>query len=297
MIRVIYLMNDPPPDTAIIKGLRAARCEVIETYTITETLAQIKAADGAHSPIALICELDAGAIPLLVMLHDGKDASVAHVLLARTPVSYLPILTMVYDRQGRDAGSVIRAFQLGVCDYVLATAPAADRELAARLLVERCQAFMQPVNSAGDESANPSAFGDGSTLYGSAPVGLANSAASPYPADARPTSSIPNPQTRVATSDLPFNWDAPRNVIHCGDTTITLSPTEGRIFDLLMRCRGITVSAEDIIRHALQDPGPSADASVERIRSHVMKLRRKLDANSCMANRIINVRGTGYIFM
>ena len=40
--------------------------------------------------------------------------------------------TMIYDRVGHDITSVIQAFHYGARDYVLASAPEAERELAAR---------------------------------------------------------------------------------------------------------------------------------------------------------------------
>ena len=284
MTRAIYLMTQPPPDAAIVSGLRAARCEIVETCSITETYALIKAADVDHTGIVLICELDAGAIPLLMLIHDGQGAwepgsvgaTLPHPL---TPSPWLfssqsPLPpTMIFDRQGSDVRAVIRAFQFGISDYVLASIPDADRELAARLLVERCHAHNLIASADCDDTPTPSqAF---ITMVNAAPRIVAYSSA----------------------REGAFRWDAARNVVRCGDLSIRVSPTEGRIFDLLTRSRGTIISLDDLIHQALQEPSASLEASVERIRSHVMKLRRKLDAHPATANHIINVRGTGYLFM
>ena len=284
MTRAIYLMTQPPPDAAIVSGLRAARCEIVETCSITETYALIKAADVDHTCIVLICELDAGAIPLLMLIHDGQGAwepgsvgaTLPHPLTPppRLFSSHSPLPpTMIFDRQGSDVRAVIRAFQFGVSYYLLASIPEDDRELAARLLVERSHAYALVAGAAGDNALTSSRTSTATASAGSAIV-----AYSAPPAGA-------------------FRWDAARNMIRCGDLSIHISPTEGRIFDLLTRSRGTIISLDDLIHHALQEPSASLEASVDRIRSHVMKLRRKLDAHPATANHIINVRGTGYLFM
>ena len=64
MTRAIYLISEPPPDSAILTGLRAAKCEVSEAQSIAEALLQIRATEAANEPVVLVCELDAGAIPI-----------------------------------------------------------------------------------------------------------------------------------------------------------------------------------------------------------------------------------------
>lgn len=295
MTRAIYLISEPPPDSAILTGLRAAKCEVSEAQSIAETMLQIRAAEAASEPVILVCELDAGAIPLLALLRDNmnmvqaapaKDAQNGG--RAYDVVKTLPP-TMIYDRVGHDITSVIQAFHYGARDYVLASAPEAERELAARLLAERCQAF--------DSSWN---------LYGAPHASVMSAANMPQPAQGAPKEAaasspiatvLPPVASKSSGVDHVFEWDASKNVIRCKDDSIYVSPTEGRIFDLLTRYRGCIVSTEDLIQHALQDPGDNADASIERIRTHVMKLRRKLDAHPATANRVVNVRGTGYMLV
>jgi DNA-binding response OmpR family regulator len=292
MTRAIYLINEPPLDSAILNGLHAAKCEVLQVQSIAEALQQIRVAEADKAPVILICELDAGAIPLLALLRDNlnmvslppaRDAQNGNHTydIARA----LPP-TMIYDRGGHDITSVIQAFHYGARDYVLASAPEPERELAARLLAERCQAF--------DSAWN---------LYGAPRSSVAATVELPQPSrepqPPTPIASVPA-QTAFGPAGVEqhvFEWDANKNVIHCQDESIYVSPTEGRIFDLLARYRGCIVSTEDLIQHALQDPGSDADASVERIRTHVMKLRRKLDSHPATANRVVNVRGTGYMLV
>ena len=71
-----------------------------------------------------------------------------------------------------------------------------------------------------------------------------------------PVATIAPPVVSKSPSvDHVFEWDASKNVIRCKDDSIYVSPTEGRIFDLLTRYRGCIVSTEDLIQYALQNPG------------------------------------------
>ena len=292
MTRAIYLVNELPPDPAVINGLHAAKCEIIQTQSINETLTQIRVAESANMPIVLICELGAGAIPLLALLRDGMNVVTSAAALDGHMTGYVSraikilLPTMVYDRGCGDVSAVIQAFHFGASDYVLASAPEADRALAARLLVERCRAF-QPSNTLIDIPADDLAVtakdpgsGDNDALMRTASANAASRAA-----------------LNITGMNHAFTWDSSRNVIRCEGGNIFISPTEGRIFDMLTRSSGSIVSTRELLQHALQYPSLSVDSGVERLRTHVMKLRRKLDAHSATANHIINVRGTGYMFL
>lgn len=270
-------------------------CEIIQTQSINETLTQIRVAENANMPIVLICDLDAGAIPLLALLRDGMNVITAaaapdgHITsrMARAIKTLPP--TMVYDRGCGDVSAVIQAFHFGASDYVLASAPEADRALAARLLVERCQAFQPSQLSQPSQPSNTLIDGPSADRV----AAVKDPGSSDHDAWMQPA-----PTNGASTrTNHAFQWDSSRNVIRCDGENIFISPTEGRIFDMLIRFRGNIVSIQELLQHALLEPSPDVDSGVERLRTHVMKLRRKLDAHSATANHIINVRGTGYMFL
>ncbi|MCL5996557.1 MAG: winged helix-turn-helix domain-containing protein [Chloroflexi bacterium] len=132
--RAIYMSNGSGTDVAIQRGLNEAGCEVICTQGIAETLSHLGMAGikinaepttqsmDASNLLVLVADVQAGAIPLLTLL---KEQGVV-----------LPP-TLVFDRDGSDIRVAIKALQLGVRDYLLASDPEINRELCACVLAER----------------------------------------------------------------------------------------------------------------------------------------------------------------
>jgi DNA-binding response OmpR family regulator len=197
--------------------------------------------------------VQAGAIPLLILLHDLQAA--------------LPP-TLIYDRSGDDIHAVVKALQLGVREYILATDPELNRELSARLLAERAGAEQQPTSDVtGVETGETAGQSDSSDA--SRPAGL----------------------------DELFQWDPIGHVLHLGDSYVRLSPIEGRIFDLLLTNHNRTVPMEELVRHVLTNPNVDVEAGVKQLRPHIVRLRRKLERYPVLSNRILNMRGAGYMFI
>jgi len=94
-----------------------------------------------------------------------------------------------------------------------------------------------------------------------------------------------------------FDWDSVAHVIRVSGKYIHLSPIEGRIFELLLRNRGRTVSLHDFMRYALKNAEVSEKIALEQLRPHIMRLRRKLSACPSLAERVVNTRGSGYMLM
>jgi DNA-binding response OmpR family regulator len=195
-------------------------------------------------PLLLVANIRAGAIPLLTLLRE-KNIDVPP--------------TLVFDEDGRDVHTIIKALQLGVREYVLATDPAVQRQLSARLLAERV----------------------------SAAVGIEH----PHPAPA------PEAETTTAPSAEPFEWDPIGRVLHIGESYVRLSSVEGRIFDLLLENRSHTVPAADLVRGVLMRPNLDVAVGARRLRPHIMRLRRKLEHYPALGMRIVNMRGTGYMLI
>ena len=142
----IYLTNDGIADEALEKGLYEAGCLVECAHSVSEVIQWLRvrgviSAGGAkgqrpsngvvasanvtgHSVI-LVASIKGGAIPLLTLLREQ---------------GHEPPPTLVYDEDGHDVHTIVRALQLGVREYVLASDPDIQRSLSARLLVERVSA-------------------------------------------------------------------------------------------------------------------------------------------------------------
>ena len=264
MTNAIYFTNKPAPDTAVARGLQEAGCELIEAHSITEALVQLNNGASGGGCTVLVADLQAGAIPLLTLLAEQGRSPAAGWSLADALWSPIPP-TMIVDYEGTHVSAVIRALQLGVRDYVLTSGRESEREVAARLLVERSQC---------------------AESLAKAPQQLFVSNGYSAP-DAHSRSSEPSR----------FAWIPKENVIRCGDGDVFVSQTEGRIFDVLVRCQGEVVSVQDLLSEALKCPEIDLDLGVARLRTHMMRLRQKLQAHASMANRIVNVRGSGYMLV
>jgi DNA-binding response OmpR family regulator len=247
----IYMVNGRGPDHAIMKGLAEAGCEVRSTHGVVETMNMLRAM--ASSPrmhsgqadLMLIAEVQAGAIPLLTLLRENG-------------MSLPP--TLLFDQEGTNIQAVIKALQLGVQDYVLASEPEPQRELRARILAERLCTRTRPNHK------------------------IKHSAA-----------AVKAPQASVANGD--FQWDPEACVIYVDDKYVRLSPVEGRVFDLLLARRNRTVSMEELIAHGLSKRRDDLDSGIRLLRPHMMRLRNKLERHPELAHRIVNVRGSGYMFV
>jgi DNA-binding response OmpR family regulator len=253
----IYLAGENTPDTPIVRGLQAADCEVVETRTVSETIDRVRAAvansAGSNPVIILVAEVQAGAIPLLILLND---------LFPELPP------TLLFDRKGEDIHAVVKALQLGVREYLLASDPEINRELSARLLAERADAERQPsLESQSAEVQQPA--GGPAQVQAGPPAGLGSQ----------------------------FQWDPIGHVLHLGESYVRLSPIEGRIFDLLLTNHNRTVPMEELVRHVLTNPNVDVESGVKQLRPHIVRLRRKLERYPVLSNRILNMRGAGYMFI
>ncbi len=122
--QTIYMMSGQTADPAIYKGLLAAGYEVRDSHSITETLDYLREAitrTGTQS-LMLVADVQAGAITLLTMLREAG-------------ITVPP--TLLLDQDGTCVQTAIKALKLGVLDYVLASEPASQRELHARVMAER----------------------------------------------------------------------------------------------------------------------------------------------------------------
>jgi DNA-binding response OmpR family regulator len=256
--QIIYMMNGRGADPAILKGLVEAGCEVRDTHSVAETFSSLRngySRSGSKN-FMLVAEVQAGAIPLLTLLRE-------------TGITLPP--TLLFDQDGNNLQPAIKALQLGVQDYILASEPAVQRELRARVLAERL------VTTAGK----------------------AKTTALEAPAPTIPLTAIPatSAEATETDTDVEFQWDPESHVIYIHNTYVRLSPVEGRIFDLLLSKRNHAVSAEEMLIVGLKRMDGDLEEGIKLLRPHIMRLRNKLERHPKLAHRVVNVRGNGYMFV
>ena len=81
-----------------------------------------------------------------------------------------------------------------------------------------------------------------------------------------------------------------------GDTWISLSPIEWRLFHTLIKQRGSVVSLNDLVTNGLQRNNLS-DQDVPLLRLHISRLRSKLNENFGHELNVVTLRGRGYMLV
>ncbi len=215
----------------------------------------------------------AATMAALQAMRDAGEAST--LLVAEVQAGGIPLLALLeehrievgailmFDQNGIDIHAVIKALKYGASDYLLASDPEFQREIRARILAER--------------------------------------AAIRSPKQARRSEAPAMGAARAATSKLitmpGFHWDPAIHIIYTGSGYLRLSPIESRLFDLLLSKRNRTVMLEELIGAAFKRPDMDVNRGARLLRPHMMRLRNKLEQFPETAHRIINLRGSGYMFI
>lgn len=251
------MMNSHGADPAILKGLIDAGCEVRDTYSVDETFNNLRNTYTRSDVrnVMLVAEVQAGAIPLLTLLHETG--------MNRPP-------TLLFDMEGNDVHFAIMALKLGVQDYLLASEPAVQRELRARVLAERTMTA---------ETRDRQLTKAASATFSLQPI---------------PT--LPAPVARHQ-ANAEFQGDIESHVAHIQNTSLHLSPVEDRLFKLLFTRRNHVVSPQELLEAGLRKTKGDMGANIKLLRPHIMRLRDKLDCHPELAHHVVNVRGNGYMFV
>lgn len=93
-----------------------------------------------------------------------------------------------------------------------------------------------------------------------------------------------------------ITWDESLNAVRRGDTWISLSPIEWRLFHTLVNRRGAVVPLEDLVLKGLQRDS-SSNADVPLLRLHISRLRSKLNDNFGHELNVVTLRGRGYMLV
>ncbi|GAB4321945.1 MAG: response regulator transcription factor [Dehalococcoidia bacterium] len=97
----------------------------------------------------------------------------------------------------------------------------------------------------------------------------------------------------VVAQDLRLDTD--RFEVRRGEELVTLTPTEFRILDVLVRNAGRVVSPAQILREVRGGIFSEAEAQ-SLVKVYVQRIRKKLGDQSERPRYIVNVRGFGYMF-
>jgi DNA-binding response OmpR family regulator len=89
--------------------------------------------------------------------------------------------------------------------------------------------------------------------------------------------------------------DFSRRLIRCGSHTVSLTPAEGRLLKIFSENVGKVYSHRELVL-LVQGYSTSQQEAPEIMRPLVSRLRQKLSKFPAVLNRIISLRGTGYVF-
>ncbi len=108
---------------------------------------------------------------------------------------------------------------------------------------------------------------------------------------------LPEPIEPVTNGSPTFiTWDESLNAVRRGDTWISLSPIEWRLFHTLVNRRGAVVPLEDLVLKGLQR-NSNSNADVPLLRLHISRLRSKLNNNFGHELNVVTLRGRGYMLV
>ena len=89
--------------------------------------------------------------------------------------------------------------------------------------------------------------------------------------------------------------DCDRRLVRAGSCTVFLTPAEGRLFQILVENAGKVFSHRELVL-LVQGYSTTQQEAPEILRPLVSRLRQKLSSIPTLMERIISVRGTGYVF-
>lgn len=159
----------------------------------------------------------------------------------------------------RNVGAAMQALRLGVTDYLLLDAPASELRTRAQHLWERVSELDQYEEEEFEE-----------------PVLML--------------------EDEELTASPNISWDESLNAVRRGDTWISLSPIEWRLFHTLIKQRGSVVSLDDLVTNGLQRNNAS-EQDVPLLRLHISRLRSKLNENFGHELNVVTLRGRGYMLV
>ncbi len=209
---------------------------------------------------ALKAAREAGEATLLVA--EVKAGGIALLALLEEQKIKLPGI-LILDHAGTDIHAVVKALKYGASDYLLASDPDLQREIRARILAER----------------------------------VSMPSYTPARRIGAPATGMVRAGTSTLTQMLGFDWDPAARVIYVGNSYLRLSSIESRLLDLFISKHNQVVSTEELIGVVFNRRQLDIKQGARLLRPHIMRLRNSLKRFPGMAHRIVNLRGTGYMFI
>ncbi len=265
----VYFTGDTQADTAVERGLSDAGCQIRVTRSITDTLVALRE---QQTTLEAVMRARASHISdptkflasnITVLIANVQAGALTMLEVLSVEGISMP-LTLLVDITGDDIQNPLRALKLGVREYIIPSDALSDRSNRARTLVEDARKE----------------------------VSLRTQ---------RTPSLSRNNFRRMSHVQLPqdMRWDNDAQTIFIGERDrVKLSPVEARTFDLLFSRRGNAVPMSELIACTLiTEEERDSDQQIQLLRTHLARLRRRLESNPHFAYRIENVRGSGYVML
>ncbi len=201
----------------------------------------------------------------------ARPTQQSNVLIAHVKDGGLMLARMAYETRDlsqdyivlldpeRNIQAAMKALRLGVTDYLLLDSPEAELRARAQHLWERISEV---------EAYDLNDFDEPELIF----------------------------DALDAVDSAKISWDESLNAVRRGDTWISLSPIEWRLFHTLIKQRGSVVSLNDLVTNGLQRNNLS-DQDVPLLRLHISRLRSKLNENFGHELNVVTLRGRGYMLV
>jgi DNA-binding response OmpR family regulator len=240
-----------PPRIVVVED-DAVVSETLTLYLEHAGYSVVTTADGREG-LSLARQPGVALVVLDLMIPGMSGQQVCRALreTSRVPLLMLTARTSEDDR--------VSGLEMGADDYV--PKPFSPREVVARV-----QALLR---RAGEPSAAPaSAPAAASSAFPASPGSAARGSGSPG------SSGSSSPSSDVLRAG-PLEIDRWSRQVRVGGQPVTLTPTELRLLEALMRHPGRTFTRDELMARAF---GPDYDGLDRTIDTHITNLRRKLDS-------------------
>jgi len=221
-------------------------------------------------------------IPILLVDDDVELCHSLGRLLAMDGFK----ITSVHDGESGIKRALEGQYELVILDVVL---PGGDGRKVLRRIRLTSQVPVIMLTARGDEADRIAGLERGADDYLPKPFNPRELVARMRAVLRRKTGSAPREIFCIGDLELDCGM---RRVVRGGDD-VALTGAEFDILLLLVRSAGKVISREEIAEAALGRPMGAFDRSID---NHISNLRKKLGAQVGKAERIQNVRGTGYVY-
>jgi DNA-binding response OmpR family regulator len=278
--RALYLTNDSQIDQEVFEVL-SSLCEQVHVVSaIAQATALIEspslASDLNASKLFIVADVSAGGIVLAEYVNNLFSNATQDLSRTIQAQNYARPIAILLDRVG-DVTVARKALRLGVDGYILSSDTAQDKhDIIHRLLSRPLHATSQPTIHANANGA-----------VGGSPI--ANNGANGH-------GSVGNGHGHYQSSDSYNMGDASGEGDSDTMAMTRLSQIESAIMNCLSEHIGLPLSARSIV-HEVMGRDMDEEKAASLIRPHISRLRSKVEPTPQMPQRLLTVRGKGYMFV